>query len=140
MRGITRRSKHLHSPVPRHLNRNVPRRAEAVKTQSRTTFYAREPQRPEPDDSRAKQRRGLFIGKTFGNRVDEVLGRDNEFGITAIHAVARERRAVAEILHASAAIFAGSVRSMQPGNAHARPDRESLCALAPFLNDADDLV
>ena len=82
----------------------------------------------------------MFIGKAFRNGIGEILGRDNKFGVAAIHGVTGEHRVVAEILHASAAIFAGSVRPMQPGDANARSGRESLCTVASFLNDADHLV
>src|SRR6266478_6553615 len=55
-------SKHIHIPVPCHLDRHVSCRAKPIKAQASARFDPREPQRPEPNDSRTKQRRGLFIG------------------------------------------------------------------------------
>src|SRR5258708_20413819 len=81
MTGIARASKHFYSPMPRYLNRHVRRCTEAIKAQSRARFNAGEPQRPEPDDSCAKQRRGLFIGKSLWNRIDKILRRNDIFGI-----------------------------------------------------------
>src|SRR5260370_8411558 len=97
MTGIARASKHFYSPMPRYLNRHVRRCTEAIKAQSRARFNAGEPQRPEPDDSCAKQRRGLFIGKSLWNRIDKILRRNDIFGISAIHPVAGERRISATI-------------------------------------------
>jgi hypothetical protein len=118
----------------------VRRRAKSVKAQSRTVFYAREPQRPEADDSCAKQRRGLLIGKTRGDRVNKIFGRDNKLCVAAIHAVAGEQRAVAKIFRAGPAIFARSVRSMQPRDAHTVADPKALRALTLLLHKAHNLV
>src|SRR5260370_10833619 len=97
MTGIARASKHFYSPMPRYLNRHVRRCTEAIKAQSRARFNAGEPQRPEPDDSCAKQRRGLFIGKSLWNRIDKLLRRNDIFCISAILSVSDERRIVVKI-------------------------------------------
>jgi hypothetical protein len=47
---------------------------------------------------------------------------------------------VAEILHPGAAVFAGLIRLVQPGNPDARADGEPPRALAGRFDDADDLV
>src|SRR5258708_9709478 len=110
MTGIARASKHFYSPMPRYLNRHVRRCTEAIKAQSRARFNAGEPQRPEPDDSCAKQRRGLFIGKSLWNRIDKILRRNDIFGMSAIHAVAGARRIVANTSRAETPISTTPVR------------------------------
>ena len=54
-------------------------------------------QAAKPDDSGAEQRRSLLIGEDSGDRIDEVLGRDGVFRVTAVNRVSREGRMVAEI-------------------------------------------
>ncbi len=140
MTRVARRCKHLHAPVPRYLNRNVRRRSESIKAQPPACFDAREPQRPEADDSRAKQRRGLLIGKAFRNRINKIFGGDNKFRVAAIHAIAREQRSVAKIFRPGPAVFACSVRSMQPGNANAGADPKAPRVLPLPLDNAHNLV
>src|SRR5260370_38739041 len=134
MTGIARASKHFYSPMPRYLNRHVRRCTEAIKAQSRARFNAGEPQRPEPDDSCAKQRRGLFIGKSLCNRIDKILRRNDIFGISAVHAVTGERRIVAKIFRAGAAIFTSPDGLMQPGNSNSRSNSNPSPLLTLLLH------
>src|SRR5260370_13101805 len=140
MTGIARASKHFYSPMPRYLNLHVRRCTEAIKAQSRARFNAGEPQRPESNNSCTKQRRGLFIGKSLWNRIDKILRRNDIFGISAIHAVAGERRIVAKIFRAGAAIFTSPVGLMLPVNSNSRSISKPSRILTLFLYDADNLV
>jgi hypothetical protein len=62
----------------------------------------------------------MFVGEIFRQRVDEILRPHGVFGVAAVHGPARERRMVAQVFHARAAVFAAAVRLVQPGDAHAR--------------------
>ena len=128
------------APVARHLNRDVRGRAETVKSEPPAALDSGKAQTPKADDPGAQQRRGLFIGKRFGNRINERLGCDRVFGVAAVDRVAGERRMIAEIFPAGAAEFAGEVRAVKPRHADARAPRETMRALAQFFDDADDLV
>src|SRR6266480_6866320 len=140
MANIASGSKHIHLPVPGHLNRNVRRCSETIKAEASTRFDPGEPQRPEPDDSRAEQRCGLFIWKFCWNGVDEILRCNDVFCITAIRAVAREHRVVTKIFRVCLAILAGSIRPMKPGDADAVADPEAPCVLPLSLDNTDNLV
>ncbi len=140
MTNVTRGSKHFHAPVPRHLNRHVRRRAEAIKAQASARFDPGKPQRPEPDDSCTEQRRSLFIGEFCWNSVDEIFRRNDVFRITAIHAVAREHRVVAKIFRARPAIFATPIGAVQPGDANAVADPKPPRVLSSLLDNTHDLM
>src|SRR5439155_12016976 len=133
-------SEHFHVPVSGPLNRHVRRCAEAVKSQASARFDPGEPQRPEPDDSCAEQRRGLFIRESCWNGVHEIFRRNDVFRIAAIGTVAREHRVIAKIFRVCLAIFAGSIRPMKPGNANAVADLEAPCVLPLPLDNTHDLV
>src|SRR5579863_4660334 len=131
---------HVGSPVPRDLNGDVRSRAKTVEGEPLAALDARKPQRTESDNSGAEKRRGLIVGKGIGNRIDELFGSDGVFGVSAIDGVAGESRMVAEIFFAGAAIFAGAVRAVKPGDPHARTEREAARAFSEFFNNADDLM
>ena len=126
MTRIARGSVDFHVPVPCHLNRHMRGRSEAVKAQTSSRLDGRKPQTSKSNDSCAKERRCLLVGKAFRNSVSKILGRDDVLGIAAVHAVAGELRAVAQILRSCAAVFASSIGLMQPGNPDARSDLETL--------------
>src|SRR5260370_23793078 len=140
MPNIARRSVDFHFPVPSHLNRHVRGCSETIEAQPSSGFDRREPQRSKSDDSGAKERCGLLVGKSLRNDVDKILGRDDVLGITPVHAVAGELRTVAQILRPCTAVFAGSIGLMQPGNSDARTDGETPRVLACFLDATHNLV
>src|SRR5580700_1195110 len=96
--------------MPRHLNRHMRRRAKTIKSQPPAWLDTRKPQAAESNDPRAKQWRGLQIGESFGNRVNEILRRNDIFGVATIDAVSSERRVVTKIFIASPAVFAYAIR------------------------------
>src|SRR5262249_48925141 len=121
----------------------VRRRAESVNAQpfaGRWAGNARQPQRPKADDPRAEQRRGLFVAEGFGNRVDEIRLRHGVLGVTAVDQPSGERRVLAEILFALAAVFAHAVSLMQPWNANAVAGLRSRHACSDLLDAPDDLM
>ena len=69
-------SVHFNAPMPRDLNRDVRRRSEAVKREAPAALDSRKAQAAKPDDAGAQQRRGVLVGKRFGDRVNEILRRD----------------------------------------------------------------
>src|SRR6516165_4596398 len=73
----------------------------------------------------AKQGRGLLVGKPLGNGIYKAFWRDEGLGIAAVHAVAGELRAIAQIFLARPAVLAGPVGFVQPGNSHTRTDGKS---------------
>jgi hypothetical protein len=113
-----------------HLNGHAGGRAEAVKRNSSACFDAGNAQAAKSDDSGAEQRRRLLVGEAFGNRIDEILGRDYVFSVTTVNRVTREGGMVAKIFHSGAAEFTGLVRAMQPGNSNARSQRKTVRTLA----------
>src|SRR6516162_7635326 len=88
----------------------------------------------------AQQRRRLVIRKAARQSVNERLGRYNEFGVTAIHAVAREQRRVAKVFLSAPAVFAGPIGLVQPGNAHSRSNGKAFRAGAQFLDRSNHLM
>ncbi len=59
----------------------------------------------------------MCVIQARGQRESEVRAHKNIFGIATIHCVARERRFVAEILHATTAIRAIAIDATHPRNA-----------------------
>ena len=82
----------------------------------------------------------MLVGKCLGDRIYEILGRDGEFRVAAVHGVTRKRGMVAEVFHSRAAKFASLVRAVQPGNADAIAALESPRALAETFDYAYDLM
>ncbi len=130
---IARSRVNFSAPMPRHLNGDVGRGAKSVQAQPAAALYARKPQRPESDDARAQQRRGLEIVEAFRNRIDEALFRQGVLGVTAVHGPAGEGGIVAEIFFRRPAIFARAVGGVQPGDADPRPNVVLLRAARPRL-------
>src|SRR5205085_12491514 len=92
------------------------------------------------DNSGTKNRRALLVGKSFRNRVHTILRRDEVLGVAAVHTVPGELRSVTQTLRSRAAVFASSIRFMQPRNSAARPDGESARISAKLLNGANHLM
>ena len=84
-------------------------RAEAVETDALARLDAGDAQGAKPDDARAQQRRGVQVVERGGQRVDEVVARDDVFGVAAVDVVAGVARVVAQILARVRAEEAGSV-------------------------------
>ena len=82
------------------------------------------------DQPRAEQRRRLQVAEPLGDREAEALVGDDPLGVAAVEVVAREARAVAEVLAAARAEAALAARPAEPR--HAEPP-----AVAGL---ADDLV
>src|SRR5690242_15316601 len=120
----------FHAPMPRHLDRHMRRRAEAVEGQPLPSVNSGNPQRTKSNNSRAQKGRSLLIGERFGNRVNEVLRRNRIFRKPTIMRVASERRIIAKVFLPRAAVFARAVRAMQPSSSDARADHKSLCSLS----------
>src|SRR5438309_12091393 len=108
MPRIACRSINFHVPMPRHLDRHMRGRTEAVKAKLSTRLDARKPQRPKSDDSCAQKRRSLFIRKSFRNGIGKILRRDDVLGVASMHGVTGKLRVIAKIFRARAAVFAGS--------------------------------
>src|SRR5215471_12390832 len=107
------------APMPRHLNCDMRSRPESVHGQSASGLYTREAQRAKSDNARAQERGDVHVRKPFGKPVDEVFGRANELGISAVLRPPGETRVFAEILPPGAAILASAIRMVQPGYTHA---------------------
>jgi len=138
--GIAGGGVNVDVPVPRDLNGNVGGSAASVKAELAAGFDSGKAQAAEADNSGAKQRGGLLIGKLLGNGIDKVLRCNNVLGVASIDGVAGEGGVVAKIFRARTAILAGAVGTMQPSDANPRADGEPACAGSQPLNDANDLV
>src|SRR5262249_15938495 len=103
-------------------------------------FQIRDAEAAEADDSGAQQRSGGQIGETVGNSIHEVFGCGDEFGITAVDRVAGEYGRFTEIFLAGAAVFAGSVGRMEPGNADGGAWREAAGSGPILFDHADHLM
>jgi len=101
-------------------------------------FRASDPQAPESDDARAKQRRRMHVIETAGKREHEIRSRHGKLGEPAIHRVARESGCIAKIFRASTAIRAGSVDAAEPGNTDSCP--EGKLRRGPIHDLANNLV
>src|SRR5262249_20240039 len=78
--------------------------------------------RTEAYDAGAEQGGGFFVAEVFRNRIDEISRRHSIFGVTAVNQPSGERRVLAKVFLAFAAIFAHSASLMQPRDAHAVAD------------------
>src|SRR5580704_15395116 len=126
--------------MTRYLYGHVRCRSKTIQAQATALLDAREAQRAETNDARTEQRRGLIVRKSFGNGIDEILRGDDIFSIASVDRIACERRMVTQILLAGAAVFAGAVGAMQPGDAHARAFAKAMSVWAEFLHGAHNLV
>src|ERR1700756_3666552 len=104
MARISRGSVHLHAPMPRHLNCHMGGSAEAVKSQLAAGLDPRKPQRAKSNNPRAKERRRLFVRKSFRNGINKPLWRDNVFRIPAVHRITSKLRRIAQILRARSTV------------------------------------
>jgi hypothetical protein len=78
----------------------------------------------------------MCVIQARGQRESEVRAHKNIFGIATIHCVARKRRFVAEILHATTAIRAIAINATHPGNADTGSSRQFQgCAFDYFSHD-----
>ena len=127
-------------PVSRNLNTNVPGCSKTVNPEISAGLNPGHAQTAESDDSGAQQRRGLQIGKAFGQRIHKVLMRHRELGEAAVIRVAGEFGKLAEILPLAAAIEAVAASFVQPWNAYSGPDLVLPGAGAHAFNHADDLM
>src|SRR5579862_2528812 len=135
---VARAGVHLSAPMPRYLNGDVGGGAKAIQPQPSSARYAGKPQRAEPDDARAQQRRGFEIVESFWNRVNKTLFGQGVLGITAIHGPAGEFRIVAEILFPRAAVFTRAVGGVQPCDADARSNLVLLSVFTQCLDSANN--
>ena len=119
---------HLASLVHGDLADLVRGRAEAVQTEAGRV--AGEPQRAEPDQAAAQQRRRLRVAQLARDREAEPLVGDGQLGVAAVDVAAGELRVEAEVLALGAAVAAVAVGPPEPGHADA----------AIVLGDPDDLV
>ena len=117
----------LRAPVPRHLDGHVRGGAEPVDPQPLAGLDPRHPQRPEPDNARAQQRRGVQVRETLREPVDERFRRHDVLGVAAVHGPAGEIRAVAEVL----ASRRGSTRTPRRCGAARRSPRARRGGSAP---------
>src|SRR5215472_7589852 len=140
MPHIARRGINCDTPMTSHLYGDMCGRSEAVKTYPSSGFDPGEPQRTKSDNSRAKQRRGLLVGKLLWNGIYKTFWRDDGLGIATVHCVASELRAIAKIFRARSAVLAGPVGFVQPGNSHTRTDGKSSRVFAQLLDGTDNLV
>ena len=92
------------------------------------------------DDSGAEKRGGIFVGKSWQERVRVGLADQHGFGVAAIGVVSSELGEVAEVLEAAAAIVALSAGVVEPGDADAIACFQLVNFLADRIDYADDLV
>jgi hypothetical protein len=102
----------------------VGRGAEAKQPHPLTRFDARHPKAPESDDPGAKQRSSLQIVEGIRQRDSKIRAGESVFGVPSIDGISRKDWRIAQILSAAAAECAGSVRTAEPGNAHAPAIRQ----------------
>ena len=96
---------HLALPVPRDLQDDVRRRAEAVQAEPKALSVSRRaarpdaasPQRAIADDPRAEQRRGFVIAVALRDRIREIRRDARELSEAAVRVEPRELRLLAEI-------------------------------------------
>lgn len=100
----------------------------------------RQAQRPIADQARAQQRRRLQVRVAVRQRQREVSTCDDVLRIASIALVPGERRPLAEVLVAVAAVGTGAVRPAQPRHAHAVPHARPSHALSHPLHRSDHLV
>src|SRR6202011_33391 len=124
-------------PVTGHLDSDVRGGAGAVEPEAAAGLERRQTQRSEADDAGAEQGSGLVVWESLGDGIDERLGGDGVLSVAAVDGIAGEGRMVAEVFPAGAAVFAGAVGGVQPGDADARAAGE---AGAFGFDDADDLM
>ena len=104
---------------------DVRRGAEPV--QPEPLGVAGEPQRAVADQARAEERRRLLVAVALRHRHAVALVGDGQLGVAAVEVVAREARAVAEVLAAAQAVAASP--SVQPS--HGMPTRSPGAKRSP---------
>src|SRR5205823_3667101 len=99
---------------------DVTRRAESVDAEplGRPARH----QRAIADQPGAQQRRGLGVAEPLGHREGERRVGDGALGVAAVEGVAGERRAIAEVLAAGAAVAALPAGPAEPRDADAVAD------------------
>src|SRR3984893_3436026 len=82
----------------------------------------------------------MLVRKLFGNLVNELFRRDNEFRVSTVHRVSRKIRLVAQIFSPLAAICASPVGPIQPRDAHAAAHRKSRRSFSRFFDNTNNLM
>ena len=126
--------------MPRYLDNNMRRRAEAEQAKSLAAADLAQPQRTVADHPRTQQRRRLVIEKIFWEGVRERLIDDGEFGIAAIRLQTRKLGIIAEVLISVLAVLTLSAGIAQPRNADPISFPESSGLASARLYNPDDLV
>src|SRR5437870_1643694 len=110
--------------MPRHLYRDVRRRAKSVQPQPPRLACARQPQGAVAYHARTQQRRGLLIRKPAGNGISELFAGYLVVSIPAVNVIAREASVVTQVLLPALAVRAHPVGPVQPGHPHTVPRLE----------------
>ena len=99
-----------------------------------------ESQRAVPNQAGTQQRSGLQVRVPLRHQKAVPRIGQRLLGEAAIDRVAREARAVAEVLAAAAAEAAAAAGPAEPGNAHTLPQAEACDAAAKLQHRTDDLM
>src|SRR6516165_8209362 len=102
---VSRARVHVHSPVPRHLDRDMGCCAKSVKSQFFSWRDLAQLQAAIADNSSAQEWRRLLVRKSFRYRVDKSFRRYDSFRVASIHAVPGKLRRIAKIFFSAVAIF-----------------------------------
>ena len=114
-------SRNINLALPRlqHVNGKMGGCAEAEQADAFSFFHACNSQSAKANDAGTEQRSGVKIVELSGNRKAEISAGQSVFGVATIHRVASKSWKVAEVLHFSTAICAGTIGTANPGNTHA---------------------
>ena len=140
MLAAARHHEHLASPIPRHLQRDMRRTAEAIKPDRRIGLDAGPLHRAIADDPGAQQRRGFLIAQPLRQAVGEILAHDRVLGVSAVMILSGEAGVGAEVFVAAPAIDAGAAGLAQPRDSDPLAGLETIRAGTASLNHADHLM
>src|SRR5471032_1279677 len=120
------------------LRDDVRRGPEAVEPQA--DGVARHPVRAVADEPRAQQRRRFGVGVAVGQLEGVVGVGDGVVRVAAVHVIAGESRAAAQVLATAGAVRARAAGVAEPGDADAIAGMQMRHAVAHDLDYPDDLV
>src|SRR5262249_1285926 len=114
--------------------------AEADRQQSAVFRDRGSLERAVADQSRAQQRRNMFVIEAFRQLVSEAPRHNRIFRAAAICVVPSVARVTAQVFTSTPAKSAGAIHMLQPSDANPLPDSEVRHSDAGFVHSPDDLM